>query len=230
MTGQIVAMGGTGEDAGPLVRYFCGLTGRERPRVCFLPTAVGDSYVGIVMFYERFPAALCEPSHLTLFGVPEAGIRERLLAQDAIYVSGGNTANMLAVWRVHGVDGILREAWEAGIVLGGPSAGGICWFEGGVTDSFGPELALLDDGLGVLAGSFCPHYDGDPERRPTYERLVGSGALRPGCAADDAVGVHFVGAELAEVVSEREGAAAYRVEPAPGGGVQETTLAARLIS
>ena len=109
---------------------------------------------------------------LRVFGVPGAGIRERLLAQDAIYVSGGNTANMLAVWRVHGVDAALREAWERGIVLSGPSAGGLCWFEGGVTDSFGPELARLDDGLGFLPGSFCPHYDTEPERRPTYERLA----------------------------------------------------------
>jgi peptidase E len=229
MTGQIVAMGGSGEPAGPLVRFFLGLTGRERPRVCFLPTAVGDSDTGITMFYGRFPASICEPSHLKLFGVPQAGIREHLLAQDAIYVSGGNTANMLAVWRVHGVDETLRLAWERGVVLGGPSAGGICWFEGGVTDSFGPELAPLDDGLRLLAGSFCPHYDAEPERRPTYERLLRDGALPPGYAADDGVGLHFRGAELAEVVTEREEATAYRVERAGTGEVATLPLSARLL-
>jgi peptidase E len=160
--------------------------------------------------------------------VPRTGIREHLLAQDAIYVSGGNTANMLAVWAVHGVDAALRGAWESGVVLGGPSAGGICWFEAGVTDSFGPELAPLAGGLGFLPGSFCPHYDAEPARRPTYERLIGDG-LPPGYAADDAVGLHFVGGELAEVVTEREGATAYRVEPAAGGQVAELPLSARLL-
>jgi peptidase E len=229
VTEQIVAMGGSGERAGPLVRFFLGLTGRERPRVCFLPTAVGDSDAGITLFYWRFPSSICEPSHLKLFGVPVAGIREHLLAQDAIYVSGGNTANMLAVWRVHGVDAALREAWERGVVLGGPSAGGICWFEGGVTDSFGPELAPLHDGLRILSGSFCPHYDGEPERRPTYERLLGEGALPPGYAADDGVGLHFRGTELAEVVTERREATAYRVERTAAGEVVTLPLSARLL-
>ena len=169
------------------MRFVLGLAGRERPRVCFLPTAMGDADASVTRFYERFPPALCEPSHLKLFGVPRAGIREHLLGQDAIYVAGGNTANMLAVWRVHGIDAVLREAWAAGIVLAGPSAGALCWFECGVTDSFGPELAQLDGGLGFLPGSFCPHYDGEPERRPTYQRLIREG-LAPGYAADDAVG------------------------------------------
>ena len=222
-------MGGSGAPAGPLARFFLGLTGRERPRLCFLPTAVGDSDAGIVAFYERFPAALCSPSHLKLFGVPRAGIREHLLAQDAIYVSGGNTANALAVWRVHGVDAALREAWESGIVLGGPSAGAICWFEGGVTDSFGPELQRLDGTLGFLAGSFCPHYTGEPERRPAYARLLRAG-LPPGYAADDGVGLHFLGTELAEDVTEEEGCGAYRVELAPDGDAVETPLPVRLLT
>jgi dipeptidase E len=224
---HIVALGGSSSPAGPLVRFILGLTGEARPRVCFLPTAVGDDRAATVLFYERFPPSICEPSHLELFGVPRAGIREHLLAQHVIYVSGGNTANMLAVWGVHGVDAVLREAWEAGIVLGGPSAGAICWFEAGVTDSFGPELARLDRALGFLAGSFCPHYDGEPERRPTYQRLIREG-LAPGYAADDAVAVHFVGTEPAEVVTEREGATAYRVELVDGE-VRETPLEARLL-
>jgi dipeptidase E len=222
-----VALGGSSSPAGPLVRFILGLTGRERPRVCYLPTAQGDSAAGIVLFYERFPASLCEPSHLGLFGVPRAGIRGHLLEQDAIYVSGGNTANMLAVWRVHGADSALREAWEAGIVLAGPSAGAICWFECGVTDSFGPELARLDGALGFLSGSFCPHYDGEPERRPTYRRLIREG-LPSGYAADDAVGVHFAATELAEVVTEAPEATAYRVELVDGE-VVETPLPARLL-
>ncbi|NUT56906.1 MAG: peptidase E, partial [Thermoleophilia bacterium] len=126
---------------------------------------------------------------------------------------GGNTANLLAIWRVHGVDRALREVWERGGVLGGWSAGGICWFEDGVTDSFGPQLRPLGDGLGFLSGSFCPHYDGEPERRPTYTRLVRDGALPPGLAADDDAALHFEGTELVEVVSQREGARGYEVTP-----------------
>jgi dipeptidase E len=224
---HIVAIGGSGETGGPLNRFLLGLARQARPRVCFLATAVGDEPGAIVAFYERFPAHACEPSHVELFGVPRADVREHLLAQDVIYVSGGNTANLLAVWRVHGVDAIVREAWERGIVLCGPSAGGMCWFEGGVTDSFGSQLAPLHDGLGFLAGTFCPHYDSEPGRRPTYERLVSEG-FPAGIAADDAVGVHFVGTELREVVSEREGSGAYRIEVSDGA-VRETPLAARVL-
>ena len=183
-------MGGSGEPSGPLVRFFLGLTGRERPRVCFLPTAVGDSDSGIVAFYERVPARLCEPSHLKLFGVPRAGFREHLLAQDAIYV---------------------------------------CWFECGVTDSFGPELERLDGALGFLAGSFCPHYAGEPGRRPAYERFLRAG-LPSGYAADDGVGLHFVGTELAGAVTEVADADAYRVELAPGGELVERRLGARVLT
>lgn len=224
---RIVALGGSGSPAGPLNRYLLGLAKKERPRVCFLATAIGDAAEGIVRFYEAFPAALCEPSHLHLFGVPRGDVRDHLLAQDVIFVSGGNTANMLAVWRVHGVDAILREAWDGGTVLCGPSAGAICWFEGGVTDSFGPELRRLDDGLRFLRGTFCPHYDGEVERRPTYERLVAEG-FPGGIAADDAVGVHFVDGELTEIVSERPEGRAYRVERGDAG-VRETPLETRVL-
>jgi len=139
-------------------------------------------------------------------------VREVVLDQDVIFVSGGNTANALAIWRVHGFDEILREAWEAGIVLTGWSAGMICWFDAGVTDSFGPQLEGMRDGLGFLPGSACPHYDGEAERRPVYTRLVREG-FPPGLAADDCVALRFDGTELAEVVSAREGAGAYRVSP-----------------
>src|SRR5207244_1520834 len=133
------------------------------------------------------------------------------LAQDILYVGGGNTANMLAVWRVHGFDAVLREAWERGVVLCGWSAGMICWFEAGVTDSFGPHLEGLEDGLGLLPGSACPHYDGEERRRPVYTSLV-AGGFPPGYAADDHVALYFRGTELEEVVSARRGATGYRVE------------------
>ena len=136
-------------------------------------------------------------------------LRDLILSQDAICVSGGNTANMLAIWRTHGIDVLMREAWESGIVLWGASAGMICWYEAGVTDSFGPQLAGLDC-LGLLAGSACPHYDGEEQRRPRYRALVESG-FPEGIAADDGVALHYAGLELSEIVTCRPGAAAYRV-------------------
>ena len=136
-----------------------------------------------------------------------------LMSQDIIFVGGGSVANMVAVWRVHGIDEILRKAWHAGIVLAGSSAGGICWFEGGTTDSFGARLRPYTDGLGMLAGSFCPHYHSEAERRPLYQRLVAEGALPGGLACDDGVGAHYVDDALAEMVSDRPDGDAYRVEP-----------------
>jgi peptidase E len=223
MERHIVALGGGGfSDAADssLDDFVLGLATSERPRVCFLGTATGDSPTYVVKFYAAFRER-AQPSHLELFGLPRRDIREFLLGQEVLYVGGGNTANMLAIWRVHGVDRILREAWDRGIVLAGISAGSICWFEAGVTDSFGEELAPLEC-LGFLAGSNCPHYDAEARRRPTYRRLVDSGELPPGLAADDGVGLHFVGAELAEAVGARAGAGAFRVEPG-----EETPLPVR---
>lgn len=190
--------------------FMLGLARSDRPRVCFLPTAGGEKPEWIVRFYEEFSARGCEPSHLTLFGTPEDPAAH-VARQDVIYVGGGNTANMLALWRVHGIDRALREAWERGAVVGGMSAGANCWFEDSVTDSFGPALRALGGGLGFLRGSFCPHYDGEPERRPTYTRLVREGVLAPGYAADDDAAFVFEGGELREVVSQRDGARGYRV-------------------
>jgi peptidase E len=210
---QIVAFGGLGDDgaAGVLVQFVLGLTGKERPRVCFVPTASAESPELLVTFYEQL-SGFAECSHVSFFPWPREDLREHVLAQDAIFVSGGNTANLLAIWRAHGFDKIVREAWEQGIVLAGSSAGMICWFEAGITDSFGPQLDGMRDGLGFLAGSACPHYDGEERRRPVYQELVANG-FPPGIAADDAVGLHFVGAELHQVVSARADARAYRVEP-----------------
>ena len=231
MSGQIVALGGGGfsmEPENPLLDdYVLALAGRPRPRVCFVPTASGDSDNYVVRFYRAFPTTRCEPSHLALVNRTVADLRALVLDQDVVYVGGGNTANMLAVWRVHGLDRVLREAWEAGVVLCGISAGALCWFEAGVTDSFGSELRPLRDGLGLLGGSHCPHYDGEPRRRPAYHRFVGEG-LPAGLAADDGVALHFVGPALAHVVSSRPGARAYRVARLDGQ-VTETAVDAHYL-
>jgi peptidase E len=209
---HIVGMGGGGdsdEQTQLLYDYILGLA--RGTRVLYVPTASRENPEVIVLFYGRF-GGRADCTHLTFFPWPPDGLRELALAQDVILVGGGNTANMLAIWRVHGFDRILREAWENGTVLCGTSAGMICWFEAGVTDSFGPQLDGMRDGLGLLDGSACPHYDGEERRRPVYTRLVREG-FPPGHAADDGVGLHFAGTELAEVVTCRPGASAYRVEP-----------------
>jgi dipeptidase E len=214
MSGQILAMGGGGlraERDSLLDSFMLSLSDASRPRVCFVPTPSGDSDRGIAVFFEAFSSRDCEPSCLRLFGMPERPA-EHLAAQDVIYVSGGNTANALALWRLHGIDDALRAAWQRGAVLGGVSAGANCWFESCVTDSFGPRLEPLHDGLGLLPGSFCPHYDGEELRRPVYRGLVDDG-FPAGYAADDDAAFHFVGTEVREVVSSREGACGYRVEP-----------------
>jgi dipeptidase E len=226
---QIVAMGGGGflvpGDDGVLDDYVLSLTRKGRPRVCFLATAGGDSRDSIVKFYEAFPANRAEASHLSLFGVPRKDIREFLLSQDVIYVGGGNTANMLAVWRVHGVDRVLREAWRRGIVLTGVSAGMLCWFEGGVTDSFGRPLSAIRDGLGFLKGSACPHYDGETDRRPVYHRLMRRG-LGAGVAADDWAAIHYIGAKIYACIGTRPNARCYHVG-VRGGVVREEEMKTR---
>ena len=214
MDRTIVAMGGGGfltEPENPLLDdYILGLSGTATPRVCFIPTATGDAESVIERFYAAFPGDRADASHLALVQREIADVRAHLLAQDVIYVAGGNTVLMLAAWRAFGVDAALRDAWAAGVVLCGPSAGGLCWFEGGTTDSYG-TLAGLSDGLGLLAGTFCPHYDGEAERRPLYRRLV-AGGFPAGYAADDGAALHFTGTELREVVTSLPAARAYRVE------------------
>jgi peptidase E len=213
MAGHIVAMGGGGfmvDRASPLDDFMLSLSSAPRPRVCFVPTPTGDSDRGVAAFFEAFAARDCEPSCLRLFGVPHDPVGH-LASQDVIVVSGGNTANALAIWRLHGVDVALAEAWERGAVLGGVSAGANCWFESCVTDSFGAALDGLRDGLGLLPGSFCPHYDGEERRRPVYTGLVSDG-FPAGYAADDGAALHFVGTELREVVASHAGPSGYRVE------------------
>lgn len=222
VTPQIVAMGGVGFSMGPgdlpLHRYVLSLARSDHPAVLLIPTASGDSATLLNDFYATYGSLGCRTTVLPLFKTTPADLRSLLLAQDVIYVGGGNTRSMLALWREWGIDQILREAWLAGVVLAGVSAGMICWFEQGVTDSvLGPTGDPVDNlsaltCLGFLPGSACPHYDGEPNRRPVYQRLVASGELSDGYAADDGVGVHFAGRELVRAVAARPGAMAYRVE------------------
>jgi peptidase E len=227
---HIVAMGGGGflrNDGDTLLDDFVlGLTGKPVPRVCYLGTAMGDEPGGIALFHRCFPPERARATHLNLFWQDGRDIRAFLTSQDVVYVGGGNTVNMLAIWRAHGVDTALRAAWEAGAVLCGMSAGSLCWFEAGITDSYGP-LRGLRDGLGLLPGSNCPHYDGEAQRRPTYHREIAAG-LPAGIAADDFCGLHFAGTELVEAVSSQPGAGAYRVELADGV-VRETPIGARYL-
>lgn len=208
-------MGGGGfsmEPDNPLLDDFVlSLARGDTPRVTFVATASGDAPSYVADFYRAFGARGCRVSDVGLFDRGIADLRAHVLAQDVVYVGGGNTVNLLAIWRAHGVDAVLREAWEAGVVMAGMSAGALCWFEGGITDSYG-AVDALPDGLGLLPGSMCPHFDSEPGRRPVYLRLVAEGKLPPGIAADDDCALHFRGTELAEAVSSRTGAGAYRVD------------------
>lgn len=215
----------------PLVEYMLELAGKDNPSVCVLNTAVGDDPRYYTAFYAGFSGTRAIPSHLALFPMPNVlDPREHLLAQDVIIVGGGSVANEVAVWRTHGLDVVFREAWERGIVLGGVSAGAICWFEAGTTDSFGKELRPFTAGLGLLPGSYCPHYDSEERRRPTMHRLVGDGSIPPGWAADDRVAMHFVDTDLFEVVTDRtDGASAFRVDR-DDSTAMETKIDVRLLS
>jgi peptidase E len=202
---HIVAMGGYSLGTA-LDDYLLALA--RGPRVCFLPTAMGDAPQATVAFYESY-AHRSDATHVAFHPWPPANLRDVVLTQHLVLVGGGNTANMLAVWRTHGLDAVLREAWESGIVLAGWSAGMICWFEAGVTDSFGPQLEAMDC-LGFLPGSACPHYDGEELRRPRYRELLAAG-MSPGYAVDDDAALHFVGTEVSEAVTALPGKHAYRV-------------------
>jgi dipeptidase E len=232
---RVVAMGGGGftmEPDNPLLDRFVLSLSRSSPAsVCFVGTASGDSDRYVAGFYRAFAPLDCRPADLQLFARTVVDLEAFVLAQDVIYVGGGNTASLLAVWRVHGLDRILRRAWAEGVVLCGLSAGMNCWFTECVTDSFGPErMVALHDGLGLLDGSACPHYDGEDQRRPAFTRLVAAGELADGWAADDGAALVFAGRELEEVVSSRPHASAFRVERTAGGGVSERRLPVRQLS
>lgn len=204
-----------------------------RPRVCFVPTASGDAQGYVERFLAAFGPRDCEPSVLPLFQrtLDDDALRAFVLAQDVVYVGGGNTANMLAVWRVHGVDRLLREAYDRGTLLAGISAGANCWARASHTDSFGP-LTHLPDGLGLLAGSVCPHYDSadaEPGRRPSYRAAVAAGALPGGWAVEDGVGALFTDGELTQAVTRLPSARLFRVAPDGAGGVTEEAVACRTL-
>jgi peptidase E len=216
---------------GPLIEHAIALAGDpERPRVCYLGTAGGDSLNGTAGFYRAFAGSDARVSHLELFSMPNVSdVRKHLLEQDVVWVGGGSVANLLAVWRVHGVDEILREAWESGVVLAGVSAGSICWHVGGTTDSFGPELRPVTNGLGLLPYGNGVHYDSEERRRPLLHSLVADATLPTSYATDDGVGLHYRGTELVEAVADRRDAAAYKVERGAEGQVVETRIEPRLL-
>jgi peptidase E len=214
---QIVAFGGGGfsmESGNPLLdEYVLGLAGSRHPRVCFLPSASGDADHYVVRFYRAFPASRCEASHVSLFRREQgpADLREHLLSQDVIYVGGGSVISLLGVWRAHGIDEILREAWEAGIVLCGLSAGSLCWFAEAFTGFHGTPRRI--EGLGLLPFSNCVHYGPESSRRHSYYGFLREG-MRPGYAAEDGAALHFRGAELHRVVASRPAARGYRLDVA----------------
>ena len=204
---QIVGLGGTPQD--PMLDYVLSLA-RGR-RLLYVPTAGNEDPGRTFEWYGRLRGR-AELTPLSFYPWPPADLRAVTLAQDVILVPGGNTANMLAIWRAHGFEAILREAWQSGVLLTGWSAGMICWYEAGVTDSFGPQLEGMRDGLGFLPGSACPHYDGEELRRPVYERLTKNG-FPAGLALDDAAGAHYIGTELHNVVASQPGSRGYRIGP-----------------
>ncbi|MEV5362405.1 peptidase E [Streptomyces cellulosae] len=232
MRGRIALIGGgfsTDED-GVLDDWVLGQARAPRPTVCFVPTAGGDAPGYIEKFFDAFRAKDCEPSVLPLFRreLDDIALREFLLAQDVVYVGGGNTANLLAVWRVHGVDRLLREAYARGTLLCGISAGANCWAEGSHTDSFGPQTHL-PDGLGLLPGSVCPHYDSEPGRRSSYRAAVARGDLADGWAVEDGAAALFTDGRLAEAVTRLPEARLYRVRAGGEAGTVEEAVDCRLL-
>jgi peptidase E len=213
---------------GLLDDYVLGLTNVARPKVCFLPSASGDADHYIVRFYRAFGANRCEPSHVSLFRRDKGAglgrdVAAHLLDQDLIYVGGGSVLSLLGVWRAHGLDDVLRQAWRNGVVLCGLSAGSLCWFSEAVTAFHGPPQRVA--GLGLLPYSNCVHYDGEPARRDSYHRFLSEG-MPPGYAAGDGAALHFCGESLARVVSSRPKATAHWVEEV-GGDVSEVALQVR---
>jgi peptidase E len=210
---QIIALGGGAslEPENPaLEMYILNQAGKTCPKICFLPTASGDADGYLLNFYKAYIPLDCRPSTLSLFRPPTANLLDFVLDKDVIYVGGGNTRSMLCLWREWGLDEILKQAYQAGVILAGISAGANCWFEACTTDSIPGELRMLSC-LGLLPGSFSPHYDGEVERRPTLHRLLQSGAIPPGLAADNSAGVHFVDEHLQQAICWQPGAQVYQV-------------------
>ena len=219
-------------ELGPLTEYaidLSGVTGRA-PKVCLLATAVGDNPFIISSFYDAALQRGLDASHLALFPMPNlANVREHLLAQDVIWAWGGSVAGLLAMWELHGVGPLMREAWDAGVVLTGVSAGSICWHVGGTTDSFGPDLQPVTNGLALLPYSNGVHYDSEKQRRPRFQQLIADGVLPDGYATDDGVGLLYRGTEFVEALTEVDGSAAYHVARTASGEAVETVIDPRAL-
>jgi dipeptidase E len=226
---QIIALGGGGfsmESTPLLDNYILSASPKKQPRICFIPTACGDADSYIVKFYRRFAPTDCLATDLQLFRRQIVDLEDYACSQDIIYVGGGNTANMLAIWREHGFDKALSAALSSGTILTGLSAGSICWFQHGITDSFGSEFKALDC-LGFLSGSNCPHYDGEPERRPAYHKAISDG-MPGGYATDDGVALHFINGNLHNVVSSRPKAQGYKIQM-QGDNIEESPLPTKFL-
>lgn len=211
---QIIALGGGGFAMEPrnkrLDSYILSQSNSSNPKVCFVPTASGDSRDYIQRFYRFFDKQDCVPNHLEIFKPTYSDFESFLLEQDLIYVGGGNTRNMLLLWKEWGIDKILHKAYKKGVLLAGMSAGAICWFEQGITDPENGPLYVLN-GLGFLSESCCPHYDGESERRPAYKKLMLDGNADNGYAIDNGVGLHFINEKLFKAVSSRKKSKAFSV-------------------
>lgn len=216
---------------GPILKYALKLTEKTHPKFAYIGTATGDAARYITDFYDACSDENVEASHLQLFPLPNhSNVEQYLLSQDIIWVGGGSVANLLAVWRVHGLDTILRKAWEQGIVLTGKSAGAICWSEGGTTDSFGTDLSPVTDGLSLVPFSCGVHYDSEERRRPLFQKLIKDGTLPEGYATDDGVCIHYVDDKFYEAVTDTEGKHAYRVYKDTNGNVTEEKIEPALLS
>jgi peptidase E len=215
-TRKILIAGGGFNTA--FIRYMATLTGKKRPKLLYLPTASADSQSGTITWFRNCAPLDVEPSSQESFIASSRMTRtweEVLLSVDGIVASGGNTLNQQVIWQAHGIDKILRQAWDRGIVLGGASAGSLCWFEEGTTDSRPKELSKVEC-LGFLKGSHSPHYDAEKDRRPLYHRLIGAGQMKPGYACDNDAGLYFEDNEVKRVVSARAGAKCYFVSMVDG--------------
>ncbi|MCM3392844.1 Type 1 glutamine amidotransferase-like domain-containing protein [Cytobacillus oceanisediminis] len=228
---QIIALGGGGfsmEPDNPLLdAHILKQSGKPVPSICFVPTASGDSDQYTNRFYHFFEKMPCQPSHLSLFKPPARDIEGFIMEKDIIYVGGGCTKNLVALWKEWGLDALLKKAWNQGIILAGISAGSLCWFEEGVTDSFGDEKLDPLKCLGFLKGSNCPHYDGELNRRPSYHRLMSENKIKAGIAADDGAAIHYIDQDILRIVSSRPDARAYRVYF--DGEVKEEVLEAEFL-
>jgi len=222
-TRKILAMGGGGfsmETGNTLLdNFFFSLAEKKKPEVCFIGTASGDAQGYIDRFYEYMKDHDVSASHLSLFRPPLGSLRDYVLSKDVLYVGGGNTRNLMTLWREWGLDKIILEAYHSGVVLGGLSAGGLCWFEEGVTDSIPGSLSKLSC-MNILPGSFCPHYDGEENRRSSNHQLILEG-LKAGYACDDSAAVYFENEKFIEAVSSREDANAYYVQKIEGRVCEE---------